>query len=67
MTFLTRTAPASPPSPPGVTVTQQQMILTPPVQLTPSVSSASACPKVVTVIHRLMIQTASVLLEMSAR
>merc|ERR1711892_808752 len=67
LVIFARTVPASPPSPLGVTVTQQLMILTPPVQPPLNVSSASASPLVVTVIHLLMIQTASALLVTSAR
>merc|ERR1712128_45912 len=65
--IFARTALASPPSPLGVTVTRQLMILTPRVPPIPNVSSASAFPLVVTVIHWLMIQTASALLVTSAR
>jgi len=62
-----RTAHASHHFPQAVTVTQQLMIQTPHVLQTPSVSSASVCPRDVTVIHLLMIQTASALLETFAR
>ena len=65
--MLSRTALASPPSPQGVIVTQQLMILTPPVPPTLNVSSASAFPLAVTVIHWLMIQVASALLVTSVR
>ena len=56
-----RTALASPPSPLGVTVTLQLMIPMNHARQTPSVFSATAFLKAVIVIHRLMIQTASVL------
>ena len=65
--MLSRTAPASPPSPQGVTVTRQLMILMPRALLILSVSSAPVCPRGVTVIQMLKIQIASVPLGIFAR